>query len=87
MNLRGDFRPGSARGTDTDGADLSGRNIGGCADLADGGVQSFPCLRLAEANDVAAAGHGGRQHHTFVGENAAGFSAASVDSEIVGHSR
>ena len=84
-NLRGDLGDGSAGDSDTDGANLTGRNLGGGADMADCGVQRFPCLRLAEANDVAAAGHCLCEHSCFVGEKAAGFGAAAVDSEIVGH--
>ena len=85
MNLRGDLGPGGAGGADTDSADLIGRNFGGSADLANSGTQSFPGLRLAKANDVAAAGHRRREYGRFVSENAAGFGAAAVDSEIVGH--
>src|SRR5258708_4899032 len=84
-SLRGDLGSSSDGGADTYGTNLSWRNIGGYADLADRGVESFLGLRFAEANDVAAPGHRGRQHHSFVAEHAAGFSATSVDSEIVGH--
>src|ERR1700687_4308643 len=85
VNLRGDFGSGGAGGTDTDGVDLIGRNLGGGADLADRGVQGFRGPRLANDNDVAAAGHCLGEHRRFVGQKAAGFGATAVDSEIVGH--
>src|SRR5260370_23647012 len=83
--LRGDLGPGGAGGADTDGADLSGSNLSGGADLTNGGVEGFSGLRLAEANHVAAAGHGGREDCSFVGKDAAGFCAPAVDSEVLGH--
>ncbi len=50
-------------------------------------MQGLPCRLLAEAHDVAAAGgcHFLGKHIRFVRKKAAGFGAAAVDSQIVGH--
>src|ERR1017187_3867492 len=82
-NLGGDFGPSRARSAYTDRSDPVGGNFRAGADLADGSLQSFPGLRFADANQVAPAGHRRSERRRLVGENAAGFGAAAVDSEIV----
>ncbi len=84
-NLRGDFGYGSAGNADTNGVDLIGSNPGSRTCLVNDRVQSFSCLRLAQANYVAAARRCRSKWPGFVAEKAAGFGAAAVDSEIVGH--